>query len=144
MPDAKACSSSQFKIPRPHMTRVKSKNTAPELKLRRFLLDMGHRGYRIHYDKLPGRPDIVFTKRRKVIFVHGCFWHGHNCKAGRNTPKTNKHYWEPKLRRNVDRDKEYLREIRKQGWKVLIVWECQLKRPKFTRKKLEEFMSAGI
>ena len=144
MPDAKVCSFPQFKISRPHMTRVKGKNTTPELELRRLLLDMGYRGYRIHYDKLPGRPDVVFTKHRKVIFVHGCFWHGHNCKAGKNTPRTNKDYWEPKLRRNVDRDKEHLREIRKEGWKVLTVWECQLKNPESTRKKLKKFMRISI
>ena len=144
MPNTKIQSSPQFKIPRPHMSRVKGKNTTPELKLRRFLLDMGYRGYRIHYERLPGRPDVVFTKRRKVIFVHGCFWHGHSCKAGRNTPKTNKDYWGPKLLRNIDRDKKHLAEIRKKGWMVLIIWECQLKKSEFIRKKLEEFMSANI
>ncbi len=144
MRSTKTYSFSQFGTSRPHMAKVKSKNTAPELKLRRLLLDMGYKGYRIHYDKLPGRPDIVFTKYRKVIFVHGCFWHGHNCKAGKNTPKTNKDYWESKLLRNVDRDKKHLRQIRKEGWKVLIVWECHLKDPEFTRKKLKEFMCSNI
>ena len=145
MRSAKTRSSPQFEISRPHMAKVKSKNTAPELKLRRLLLDMGYRGYRIHYGKLPGRPDVVFTKYRKVIFVPGCFWHGHNCKAGRNTPRTNKDYWEPKLLRNVDRDKKRLRQIRKKGWRVLVVWECQLKNPEFMQKRLKEFMrSSGI
>ena len=132
--------SPRFKIRRPNMARVKTKNTEPELKMRRLLLDMGYRGYRIHYDKLPGRPDVVFTRRRKVIFVHGCFWHGHNCKSGMNTPKINKDYWEPKLRRNADRDKEHLRQIRKEGWKVLVVWECQLKNLEGVRRILEKFM----
>ncbi len=122
------------------MARVKSKDTTLELKIRRLLLDMGHRGYRIHYDKLPGRPDVVFTKRRKVIFVHGCFWHGHDCKAGRNTPRINKDYWEPKLRRNAERDRQHLRRIRKEGWKVLTIWECQLKNSEALRKKLDKFM----
>ena len=76
--------------------------------------------------------------------MHGCFWHGHDCKAGKNTPKINKDYWEPKLQRNIDRDKEHLREIRKEGWEVLIVWECQLKNSELVRKRLEEFMSASI
>ena len=126
------------------MTQVKGKNTSPELKLRHLLLNMGYRGYRIHYDKLPGKPDVVFTKHRKVIFVHGCFWHGHNCKAGKNIPRTNKDYWEPKLQRNVERDKKHLREIKKEGWKVLIVWECQLKNPESMRKKLKKFMHTGM
>ena len=67
---------------------------------------MGHKGYRIHYDAVPGKPDVVFTKRKKAIFSHGCFWHSHDCKAGNNTPKTKKDYWEPNLKRNVERDKE--------------------------------------
>ena len=140
MRSAKTHSPPRFEISRPHMAKVKSKNTAPELKLRRLLLDMGYRGYRIHYSKLPGRPDVVFTKRRKVIFVHGCFWHGHDCKAGRNTPKINRDYWEPKLLRNVDRDKKHLRRIRKEGWKVLIVWECEIKEEKRIGSKLRNFL----
>ena len=133
---------SQSKPSRPHMKRVKAKNTSLELKLRRLLLDMGYRGYRIHYDKLPGKPDIVFTKHKKVVFAHGCFWHGHNCKAGKNTPKTNKGYWGPKLQRNVDRDKKRLRQIRKEGWKVTVVWECQLKNSDSLRKRLSKFLNS--
>ena len=87
-------------VSRPHMQRVRAKNTSPELKLRRLLCDMGFRGYRIHYKKLPGTPDVVFVSRKKAIFVHGCFWHGHDCKAGKNVPRTNQEYWEPKLERN--------------------------------------------
>ena len=110
-----------------------------------MLLDMGYRGYRVHYEKLPGRPDVVFTKRRKVIFVHGCFWHGHDCRAGRNTPRTNKDYWEPKLRRNIERDEKHLSQIREKKWKVLVVWECQLKKnSEAVRKKLEKFMGSTV
>lgn len=144
MPKPKSLSNPRFEVPRPHLARVKSKDTTPELKIRRLLLDMGHRGYRIHYDKLPGRPDVVFTKRRKVIFVHGCFWHGHDCKAGRNTPRINKDYWEPKLRRNVERDEKHLAQIREKEWKVLVVWECQLKDSESMRKKLGEFMGSTM
>ena len=127
-------------VPRPHMKRVKAKNTSLELKLRRLLLDMGYRGYRIHYKALPGKPDVVFTKRKKVIFAHGCFWHSHDCKAGKNTPKTNKDYWDPKLKRNVERDKERQRELRKQGWDVIIIWECELTKPDLIKKRLLEFL----
>lgn len=129
-------------ISRPHMRRVKAKNTSLELKLRRLLTDMKYRGYRIHYDKLPGKPDIVFTRRRKVIFAHGCFWHSHDCKAGKNTPKTNKNYWEPKLRKNVERDKKRLEEIKSKGWDVLIVWECEFRYPNKVREKLAGFLEA--
>lgn len=127
-------------ISRPHMRRVKAKNTSLELELRRLLTDMKYRGYRIHYDKLPGKPDVVFTKRRKVVFAHGCFWHSHDCKAGRNVPKTNKSYWEPKLKKNAERDKKRLEEIKSKGWEVLIVWECELRYPNEVREKLAEFL----
>ncbi|MEZ5573756.1 MAG: very short patch repair endonuclease [Halioglobus sp.] len=125
---------------RPHMRKVKSKNTAPELRLRRILLESGYRGYRVHYEKLQGKPDVVFTKRRKVIFVHGCFWHGHSCRAGRNTPKSNQGYWEPKLLRNKERDKMRRRSIRNDGWEVLTLWECQLKDVDQVARRLAKFM----
>ena len=125
---------------RPHMKRVKAKNTSLELKLRRLLLDMGYRGYKIHYNALPGKPDVAFTKHKKAIFAHGCFWHRHDCKAGRNTPKTNKGYWEPKLKRNTERDNEHQREIRKQGWDVIIIWECEFKEPDLVKNRLFEFL----
>lgn len=130
----------QFEIPRPHMAKVKSKDTGPELVLRRLLLEMGFRGYRIHFKKLPGRPDIVFTKKKKVIFVHGCFWHGHNCPAGSHRPKSNEEYWDAKLLRNVARDQKHLSEIIALGWQVLVVWECQLKNHEFVRKIVANFM----
>ena len=130
----------KFEIARPHMAKIKSKNTEPELKLRRLLLDLGYRGYRIHYDKLPGKPDIVFTRSKKVIFVHGCFWHGHNCAAGSHRPKSNKDYWEAKLQRNIERDKANLSEIMNEGWNALVVWECQLKNLDGVQKKLMGFM----
>ncbi|MXZ56521.1 MAG: DNA mismatch endonuclease Vsr [Gammaproteobacteria bacterium] len=130
----------QFEIPRPHMAKVKSKDTGPELLLRSLLRDMGFRGYRIHFEKLPGRPDIVFTRRKRVIFVHGCFWHGHNCPAGSHRPKSNEEYWDAKLLRNVERDQKHLSEIIALGWQVLVVWECQLKNHEFVRKIITNFM----
>ncbi len=126
-------------IVRPHMQKVRSKNTTPELAVRRLLQGIGYRGYRIHYDKLPGKPDVVFTKRRKAIFVHGCFWHGHSCRAGRNTPRSNQDYWKPKLERNKKRDTAQIREIRKAGWDVLVIWECQLSNETRVESRLIEF-----
>ena len=84
------------------MSRIKGRDTKPELKVRRLLYGMGYR-YRLHRKDLPGKPDIVFGSRRKVIFVHGCFWHGHSCKRGRRVPKSNVEYWQTKIARNVER-----------------------------------------
>lgn len=125
---------------RPHMRRVKGKNTGPELQVRKLLWDMGFRGYRIHYDKLPGAPDIAFTKHRKAIFVHGCFWHGHNCRAGRNVPRTNQDYWKPKLMRNVERDQRQRQALQNFGWETLVIWECELRDHDHVRRKLRRFL----
>jgi len=108
------------------MARVSSTNTWPELRLRRMLYRLGYR-YRLHAAALPGRPDIVFPGRKKAIFVHGCFWHGHDCKSGRNAPKSNTGYWGPKLRRNQERDATALKMLADLGWDTLIVWECDLR-----------------
>jgi len=122
------------------MRRVKGKDTTPELRVRRLLRDLGLRGYRIHYDRLPGKPDVVFTKHKKVIFVHGCFWHGHDCPAGRNVPKTNQDYWKPKLARNKERDRQRQEEVRELGWDILIVWECELKDAESLARRLRSFL----
>jgi DNA mismatch endonuclease (patch repair protein) len=125
---------------RPHMQKVKAKNTMPEIKVRRLLRELGYRGYRVHYKQLPGKPDIAFTKLKKAIFVHGCFWHGHNCRAGRNTPQTNQEYWVPKLVRNKERDRQRLDKIKGMGWQVLIVWECQLKDMDVLAQRIKAFL----
>lgn len=125
------------------MRKVKAKNTSPELKLRRLLCDLGFRGYRLHYSKLPGTPDVVFVSRKKAIFVHGCFWHGHDCKAGKNVPRTNQEYWKPKLERNKKRDVEWQNQLRSIGWDVLVVWECQLKFPENVCLSLGDFLSTS-
>jgi DNA mismatch endonuclease, patch repair protein len=109
------------------MTQVHSKDTQPEMRVRRLVHSLGYR-YRLHRKELPGTPDLVFPKRRKIIFVHGCFWHGHDCKAGRKRPKANEEYWSAKLARNRDRDTTNQTLLRAQGWDVLTVWECDLKR----------------
>ena len=108
------------------MTRVHSNDTQPEMQVRRLVHGLGYR-YRLHRKDLPGTPDLVFPKRRKIIFVHGCFWHGHDCKAGRKQPKANEAYWSAKLARNRERDAANQALLRAQGWDVLIVWECDLK-----------------
>ena len=113
-------------IRRKTMQAVKGKDTKPELFVRRLLYSLGYR-YRLYRKDLPGKPDIVFPGRKKIIFVHGCFWHGHNCKRGAREPKTNVEYWRQKIARNKARDKEHKKKLKKAGWDVMVVWECQLK-----------------
>lgn len=121
------------------MRRVRSVDTAPELTLRRALHRLGYR-YRLHDSALPGKPDLVFASRRKVIFVHGCFWHGHACRAGRNRPATNLAYWSGKLERNHRRDRTNRRRLRSLGWDVLIVWECELREPGRVERRVIDFL----
>ncbi|MBD3329522.1 DNA mismatch endonuclease Vsr [Candidatus Dojkabacteria bacterium] len=106
-----------------NMSKIKAKDTSPEMKVRRFLYAEGLR-YRL-YGKLPGKPDIVFYGKKKLIFIHGCFWHLHGCDRS-NIPKTNREYWEDKLKGNKKRDKENIAELNRLGWKVLVVWECEI------------------
>lgn len=107
------------------MSRVKQKNTAPEIRLRKELHRLGLR-YRLHDKKLPGTPDIIFPKFKAVLFVHGCFWHRHGCKAT-TTPGTNQEYWQKKFRENIARDQRNVDALVSKGWRVMIVWECVLK-----------------
>jgi DNA mismatch endonuclease, patch repair protein len=107
------------------MGRVRARGTAPELAVRKVLHAMGFR-FRLHRHDLPGRPDIVLPKHRVAIFVHGCFWHGHNCPKGAR-PSSNKEFWTTKLDRNLERDAESQRAIQTLGWHPIIVWECQTK-----------------
>lgn len=106
------------------MSRVQSQDTAPERAVRSLLHRLGYR-FRLHRKDLPGKPDIVLPRYKTVIFVHGCFWHGHNCPKGR-LPKTNKVFWSNKIARNRQRDLEHERALKQLGWEVLTVWECQL------------------
>jgi len=107
------------------MRAVKSVDTGPEMIVRRMLHKLGYR-FRLHRKDLPGKPDLVFASRKAVIFVHGCFWHGHNCKRGARTPKTNAPYWTDKIRRNVKRDAQTIANLKAAGWRVLVIWECEL------------------
>jgi len=109
-----------------NMSAIRSKNTKPESVVRSLLFALGYR-YRLHRKDLPGKPDIILKKYNTVIFVHGCFWHQHKkCKRA-NIPKSNKKYWIPKLERNVKRDRSHNTKLKKQGWKVLVIWECEIK-----------------
>lgn len=112
------------------MSHNQANNTGPELKLRRTLWHLGFR-YRVNDKRLPGSPDIVLPKYRSVIFVHGCFWHGHKGCKYYTVPKTNTDFWTAKITRNQQRDQEVWRQLEAKGWYVITVWECELKKPRF-------------
>lgn len=112
------------------MRRIKGRDTAPELAVRRILRAAGI-GYRLGGCGLPGRPDVVMKGRRTAIFVHGCFWHGHDCARGARQPKTNADYWIAKINRNRARDAAARTVLEADGWRVVTVWECQMKAPDF-------------
>ncbi|UWU23057.1 very short patch repair endonuclease [Rhizobium sp. CB3060] len=126
-----------------NMSRVRSTDTGPEMTVRRLVHSMGYR-YRLHGRDLPGKPDLVFGPRKKVIEVRGCYWHAHlrydpACKRGR-PPKSNNHYWGPKLERNVARDERNLRELQNLGFEVMVLWECELKDAAAIETKIRQFL----
>lgn len=124
------------------MKANKKKNSRPEIAVRQALYRLGYR-YRLHARDLPGNPDIVLRRRKKAIFVHGCFWHQHQnsrCPL-RSHPRSNIHYWRPKLLRNQERDKENKKKIAEIGWRSLIIWECELNNILSVEKKLQRFLS---
>jgi DNA mismatch endonuclease, patch repair protein len=121
------------------MRAVKSRNTGPETAVRRIAHRLGYR-FRSHRKDLPGRPDLVFPARRKVIFVHGCFWHRHDCARGSRRPKSNTEYWRKKIRRNYLRDKANIAALKKRGWRAAVVWECELKEPAKVANRLARFL----
>jgi DNA mismatch endonuclease, patch repair protein len=124
------------------MRAVKSKGTIPEMFVRRLVHGLGYR-YRLHRDDLPGTPDLVFSCRRKIIMVNGCFWHGHWCTRGYRLPKTNSDYWKTKIARNIARDAANLAALQDAGWDVLTIWECETKtvdRPSLARQ-LSHFLT---
>lgn len=119
---------------RRNMTAIKSRHTKPEIIVRSIIHRLGFR-FRLHDAKLPGKPDIVLPRHRKIVLVHGCFWHMHDCRRGNVTPKTNIDYWQNKRLRNVERDRQNLKIYQKDEWKVLAIWECEIKDlPKLTAK----------
>jgi len=122
-----------------NMARIRSKDMKPELVVRRLVHSLGYR-YRLHKKDLPGKPDLVFGPRRKVIFVHGCFWHQHEgCPEGR-VPKSNRSYWAPKLNRNVERDQRVQRELADAGWDVMVIWECETSDAEALKRRLRGFL----
>ena len=124
------------------MSRIRAKDTIPEMVVRRLVNGLGHR-FRLHRQELPGCPDIVLPRHRKIIFVHGCFWHMHRCRYGRVVPKTNQQYWRRKREGNVERHRENVRELRRQEWKILVVWECWTKDLEKLEQRVLRFLSLG-
>lgn len=123
------------------MRRVKSRDTKPERRVRAALRRIGQTGYRLQRKDLPGKPDIAFIGRRRAIFVHGCFWHGHACKRGDRAPKQNAAYWKAKIARNKERDAAHFQALRDSGWRVLIVWECELRPEEALEQRLKDFLA---
>lgn len=121
------------------MRAVKSQNTRPEMIVRRLIYALGHR-YRLHASDLPGKPDIVFRSRSKVVFVHGCFWHGHDCPRGARPPRHNAEYWSAKIGRNRSRDAETAAQLTQMGWASLVVWECEIKHKEQLACRLSDFL----
>ncbi|HUS47978.1 MAG TPA: very short patch repair endonuclease [Phycisphaerae bacterium] len=126
------------------MSAIRNKDTKPELIVRRLVHSLGYR-YRLHRKDLPGRPDLTFPARRKVIFVHGCFWHRHRCRKGRSLPATRVGFWQAKLDSNKHRDADTRQKLRRVGWQVLVVWECQTAAEKLERlaKRISQFLEGG-
>jgi len=122
------------------MKEVRSKNTSTELAVRKLIYSLGYR-YRLHYKELPGKPDLTFIGRKKAIFIHGCFWHAHECPKGR-PPKSNLAYWLPKLERNKARDIENINSLSSLGWKTLTIWQCEIKNEESLRKKILHFLES--
>jgi DNA mismatch endonuclease (patch repair protein) len=120
------------------MQAVKTADTGPELAVRRLLHRLGYR-FRLHSHHLPGRPDIVFPGRRKVVFVHGCFWHGHECAKGR-LPKSRLDYWAPKIDRNRERDASVLARLAALGWGALVLWQCEVRDTEALAQNLTKFL----
>jgi len=122
------------------MRRVRSKDTAPEMRVRRLAHGMGYR-YRLHAKDLPGSPDLVFRSRKRVVFVHGCYWHRHPGCRRASTPSTRRDYWQAKFDRNVARDAAAQAALEEAGWDVLVVWECETKDEEALRRTLASFLS---
>ncbi len=125
------------------MRRVKSADTKPELRLRALLRAIGAPGYRLHWPKAPGKPDVAYPGRRLAIFLHGCFWHGHDCPRGARAPKTNADYWRAKIARNTARDQAVLARCAAEGWRAEIVWECQLRGETALKARLAGLVRPG-
>lgn len=123
-----------------NMRRIRGKDTAPELVVRKLCRELGFTGYRIHRKDLPGKPDIAWIGQKRAIFVHGCFWHGHDCAEGVRKPKSNQDYWIPKIERNRQRDTENIAALHVIGWKIFVVWECEINDKGLLAERLQRFL----
>jgi DNA mismatch endonuclease (patch repair protein) len=121
-----------------NMRAIRSKDMLPELSVRSLVHNLGYR-FRLHRKDLPGKPDLVFVSRRKVIFVHGCFWHSHSCKIA-HVPKSNVRYWAPKLERNQARDQNNVEALKADGWRSLVIWECEMKDSSAVAARVKKFL----
>lgn len=126
-----------------NMSRIRGKDTKPEMIVRSLVHQMGYR-FRLHRKDLPGKPDLVLPKHGKVIFVNGCFWHMHRCRYGKVAPKTNAEFWQNKRQRNVERDRRNLQSLRTSGWQALVIWECWTRAPEQrVIPRLVDFLAEG-
>jgi len=121
------------------MSRIKNRDTKPELIVRSLVHRLGYR-FRLHRKDLPGKPDLVFSKKQSVIFVHGCYWHCHDCKFGRVKPASNASFWSEKRMKNVTRDQKNEAALKADNWKVMTIWECELKNLDVLRKEIIKFL----
>ncbi|MFK7817872.1 MAG: very short patch repair endonuclease [Planctomycetaceae bacterium] len=122
-----------------NMSRIRGKDTKPELIVRSLVHRMGYR-FRLHVKDLPGKPDLVLPRHDRIIFVHGCYWHMHRCRYGRVVPKTNTEFWQNKRLGNVERDRRNLRRLRRDGWRVMVVWECWTRDEPKLIARLQKFL----
>ena len=120
------------------MSKISGKETKPEILVRKYLFSEGFR-FRKNDKRYPGRPDIVLPKYKTIIFVHGCFWHGHDCPAGK-LPETNKEFWENKIQRNIKRDRNNIKELKSLGWEIITIWQCEIKNKLNRLKTLENLL----
>jgi DNA mismatch endonuclease (patch repair protein) len=123
------------------MRRVKSRDTQPELELRRLVWSLGYR-YRKNRRDVVGRPDVAFVGRRRAIFLHGCFWHRHDCASGRRAPKSRTEFWDTKFAQNVTRDARVMLELKSAGWRALVIWECELNNQQQVERRVRKFLDA--
>jgi len=126
-----------------NMSRIRNRDTRPEIVVRSIVHRMGYR-YRLHKSDLPGKPDLVLVRYRKIINVHGCFFHMHSCKYGRVVPATNAKFWKTKRLSNVERDQRNTKVLRRNGWRVMVVWECETKKPDRLAKRITKFLGHDL
>ncbi|MFN6963711.1 MAG: very short patch repair endonuclease [Pyrinomonadaceae bacterium] len=125
-----------------NMANIRSRHTKPELVVRSIVHKLGYR-FRLHYKKLVGKPDLVLPRHKKIILIHGCFWHVHTCRRGSVTPKTNLEYWKNKRLGNVERDEVNIKNYATAGFQTLVIWECELRHPAQLTERIADFMSSG-